>query len=101
MARGYLLKNTIEMRVETLEAVKGLHKDLLNDAAEVGYNLSSFSYTEKPIKESGCVVDSFFIVKAVQIFDEAKDPENHNPLNAVKFDFALLDFEDISDTVEE
>lgn len=67
----YLLKTTEEYRLETLEDVKALQEEFKTNPQ---YILSSYSWVEKPIKESGEVVDCFYQVKAVKVFQEIKDP---------------------------
>ena len=69
----FLLKTTEEYRLETLEDVKSFHEQLKNDEIEQGYHLASFSWTEKDVKEQGEVVDSYYIVKAKKLFQEAKN----------------------------
>ena len=39
---------------------------------------------EKPIKEGKEVVDSYFIVKATKVFDDAKEPEGI-PMETVNY----------------
>jgi len=48
----FLIKNTAEYRIETIEDVKKFHQELLEQAEADGYFLTNFSWTEKFIKES-------------------------------------------------
>lgn len=103
MAVKYLLKATEEYRLESLEDVKQFHESMEKDAETQDYTLGSFGWVEKPIKEGKEVVDSYFVVKLVKIFDEAKDPEKA-PMKSVTYEHYDLDrFKDTVDntTVEE
>ena len=73
---SWVLKNTAEYRVDTMAEVEDFHKQLQYEANENGYNLTSFSWTKKEVKSGGEVVDEFFTVKVVNVFNEAKEPEN-------------------------
>ena len=72
----WVLKNTTEYRVDTMSDVEEFHKKLQEEANENGYNLTGFSWTKKEVIASGEVVDEYFVVKAVNVFNEAKEPEN-------------------------
>lgn len=74
MASSFLIRTTEEYWLPTRDAVLAFHKEMLADAADQGYNLDSYSYKEHPVKESGEVIDSYFSVKAVKTFDDAKEP---------------------------
>lgn len=79
----WLVKSTNEYRIETLEEVEAFHKFLQNKAEQEGYQLSAFSWNEKQIKESGEIVDVYYQVKATNIFNTLKSPEN--PFMDVEF----------------
>jgi len=66
----FLLKVTEEYRLETMEDVDAMKEEF---KASPQYNLSSFTWTKKPVKEGGEVVDCFYQVKAVKVFQELKD----------------------------
>lgn len=72
--RHYVIKNTAEYRVETIEDVVSFREELQKQAAQDGYSLSAFSYSEKLVKEKGIVVDSFYQVKAVFTVNDIKEP---------------------------
>lgn len=74
MVSKFLLKTTEEYWLTDLDTVKSFHKELQQDAIDQDYQLTSFAYTEKPIKEGKEVVDSYFIVKVVKVFDDAIEP---------------------------
>lgn len=85
MVSKFLLKTTEEYWLTDLDTVKSFHKELQQDAIDQNYQLTSFAYTEKPIKEGKEVVDSYFIVKVVKVFDDAKEPEGI-PMETVKYE---------------
>lgn len=72
--RHFLLKNTAEYRVETIEDVVKFRQELQEQATKDGYSLSAFAYSEKLVKEHGEVVDNYFVVKATFSVNDAKDP---------------------------
>ena len=84
MASKFLLKTTEEYWLSDLISVESFHKELQQDAIDQGYQLTAFAYTEKPIKEGKEVVDSYFIVKATKVFDDAKEPEGI-PMKTVNY----------------
>ena len=67
----YLLKVTEEHRADSeLEAA-----DLINSAkADARYVLSKYSSVHKERKAKGEVVDEYFIVTLVKVFDDPKEP---------------------------
>lgn len=85
MVSKFLLKTTEEYWLSDLVTVESFHKELQQDAIDQGYQLTAFAYTEKPIKEGKEVVDSYFIVKAIKVFDDAKEPEG-TPMETVKYE---------------
>lgn len=85
MVSKFLLKTTEEYWIPDLESVESFHKELQHDAVEQDYQLTGFAYTEKPIKEGKEVIDSYFIVKATKVFDDAKEPEG-TPMETVKYE---------------
>lgn len=84
MVSKFLLKTTEEYWLFDLVTVESFHKELQQDAIDQGYQLTAFAYTEKPIKEGKEVVDSYFIVKATKVFDDAKEPEGI-PMETVSY----------------
>ena len=85
MISKFLLKTTEEYWLSDLVTVESFHKELQQDAIDQCYQLTSFAYTEKPIKEGKEVVDSYFIVKVVKVFDDAKEPEGI-PMETVNYE---------------
>lgn len=85
MVSKFLLKTTEEYWLTDLDTVKSFHKELQQDVIDQDYQLTSFAYTEKPIKEGKEVVDSYFIVKVVKVFDDAKEPTGI-PMETVKYE---------------
>lgn len=81
----YLIKTTEEYWIPDLDSVESFHKRLQEDGAEQRYQLAAFGYTEKPVKEGKEIVDSYFIVKATKLFDDAKEP-TEAPLNTITYD---------------
>lgn len=79
----WLIKSQNEYRIETMSDVEEFHKQMQNEASDNGYTLSSFSWTEKEVKEKGEVVDSYYQVKVTFVFNVLKDPEN--PFNSVEY----------------
>lgn len=84
MVSKFLLKTTEEYWLSDLVTVESFHKELQQDAIDQGYQLTAFAYIEKPIKEGKEVVDSYFIVKATKVFDDAKEPEGV-PMETVNY----------------
>jgi hypothetical protein len=74
----YLLKTTEEYRLETLDEVVSFRKWLYQDGSSQGYDINSFGYVEKAIKEKGEYIDSYYVVKVQKKFDDEKDPVNFN-----------------------
>lgn len=85
MVSKFLLKTTEEYWLSDITNVESFHKELQVDAIEQDYQLTGFAYTEKPIKEGKEVVDSYFIVKATKVFDDAKEPEG-TPMETVTYE---------------
>lgn len=67
----YLLKTTEEHRADSeFEAA-----ELINSAkADNRYVLSKYSSVKKERKQKGEVVDEYYLVTLVKVFDDAKDP---------------------------
>ena len=67
----YLLKTTEEHRADSeFEAA-----ELINAAKNDGrYTLSKYSSVKKERKAKGEIIDEYFIVTLVKVFDDPKDP---------------------------
>lgn len=85
MVSKFLLKTTEEYWLSDLASVEAFHKELQQDAAYQDYQLTSFAYVEKPIKEGKDIVGSYFTVKATKVFDNAKEPEGV-PMETVTYE---------------
>lgn len=72
--RHFVIKNTAEYRVETIEDVVKFRQELQEQAQRDGYSLSAFSYTEKLVKAKGEVVDLFYDCKATFTVNDIKEP---------------------------
>lgn len=70
----FIIKNTAEYRVETIDEVVSFREELQKQAAQDGYSLSAFAYSEKLVKERGEVVSNYYIVKAVFTINDPKEP---------------------------
>lgn len=79
----WLIKSQNEFRIETMEDVEKFHKDMQNKAEDEGYTLSSFSWSEKEVKDHGEIVDTYYQVKVTFIFNVLKDPDN--PFSDVEY----------------
>lgn len=67
----YLIKTTEEHRADT-EAEAA---ELIDAAKSDGrYILSKYSSVHKEKKQKGAIVDDYFIVTLVKVFDDAKEP---------------------------
>ena len=81
----YLIKTTEEYWQPDLGSVESFHKWLQEDGQKQGYQVCGFSYSEKPVKEGKEVIDTYFIVKVIKQFDDAKEP-TEAPLNSITYD---------------
>ena len=63
-----LLKETIEIRVNSeIEAKEAMEK-FRSEAAEKGYSVGSCGYTYKEKKAKGEIIDEAWIVKVVKVY---------------------------------
>lgn len=72
---SWVIKNTTEYRLETMEEVESFHKKLQEQARFGGYTLTNFSWAEKEEKEKGEVVNTYFQVKCTFVFNTLKFPD--------------------------
>lgn len=75
MAVHWILKNTTEYRIDTIEEVEQFHQQLQDQAAEGGYTLTSFSWTKKEIVKQGELFDEYYICKVTFTINNPKEPE--------------------------
>ena len=68
----YLINQTNTVRVHTIGEVEQFHEELKHNTQ---FELNSFSYTIKDIKQKGEVVDSYIVVKYKITFNNEKEPE--------------------------
>ena len=67
----YLIKTTEEHRADSEHEAT----ELINAAKEDGrYILSKYSSVKKERKAKGEIVDEYYLVTLVKVFDDAKDP---------------------------
>ena len=67
----YLIKTTEEHRADNESEAA----ELINAAKADGrYTLSKYSSVKKERKQKGEIVDEYFIVTLVKVFEDAKDP---------------------------
>lgn len=71
----YLIKNTMEIRVEDEESANTLHKEYEDFAHENGYILNSWTQTYRNKKSGGEIIEEWFICKCVLVFNDAKAPD--------------------------
>lgn len=95
MITKYLLKTTEEYRLNSREEVENFHDELLKDAADQSYTLTSFSYVKKDVKVKGEIVESYFVVKAIKTFQS--DKECYIPFTKIKYQAGLSMNEDVED----
>lgn len=92
----WLIKSTNEVRIETKTDVDIFHKEVEQQAEAMGATLSSWSEAQKQKTAKGEVLEEWYIVKYVFVFNNPKDPEK--PLRSVSYDlidnFAELNQED-------
>ena len=79
----YLIKNTVEIRVEDEDAANDLHKEYEKYAHDNGYILNTWNQTLRTKKSGGEIVDSWVICKATLIFNDSKEPLI--PLNKIDY----------------
>ena len=70
----YLIKSTIEIRVENEDAADDLHQQMQEEALKIGAILSSWTQTRREKKVKGEVVEEWFICKYVLTFNDPKAP---------------------------
>ena len=68
----FLISATNEIRVETMQDVEALHKQLQDEADEIGCLLNNFSWTQKENKKTD---EIYYQVKYKFIFNSLRDPD--------------------------
>ena len=68
----YLIKTTEEHRADNESEAA----ELINNAkADTRYSLAKYSSVYKERKQKGEVIDAYYLVTLVKVFDDAKDPQ--------------------------
>lgn len=67
-------KSTIELRVATEDEADELHKQMIQETAERGWILSSWSENKKEKKIKGEVEETWIVIKYVITFSDLKEP---------------------------
>ena len=67
----YLIKTTEEQRADTEDEATAL---ILKAKSDDRYILSKYSSVKKERKQKGEIIDIYYIVTLVKIFDDAKEP---------------------------
>lgn len=70
----YLIKSTIEVRVENEEAADTLHKYMQEEAEKIGAVLTSWNETKKEKKSKGEIIEEWYICKYTLAFNDPKEP---------------------------
>lgn len=76
-----MISDTTVYRVGTVEEVEKLHSELKADGR---FELTSFSYKTKNIKEKGEILETYQLVTAKKVFNDEKDPTS-----SVKIDYEV------------
>ena len=71
----YLIKSTIEVRVEDENAADVLHKQMTEEAENMNATLTTWNESIKTRKSGGEIIDSWVIVKYTLVFNDPKEPE--------------------------
>lgn len=79
----FLIKSTIEVRVENEEAADQLHKDMQEEAGKIDAILTSWTETKKEKKIKGEIVEEWYICKYTLAFNDPKEPTV--PLNDIQY----------------
>ena len=67
----YLVKTTDVYRVDSVGEVEQFHKDLKGDPH---FELESFAYQQKQVKQKGEIVDEYCLVTVNKKFNDPKEP---------------------------
>ena len=67
----YLVKTTDVYRVDSVGEVEQFHKDLKVDPH---FELESFAYQQKQVKQKGEIVDEYCLVTVKKKFNDPKEP---------------------------
>lgn len=67
----YLVKTTDVYRVDSVSEVEQFHKDLKGDPH---FELESFAYQQKQVKQKGEIIDEYCLVTVKKKFNDPKEP---------------------------
>ncbi|MCF0126849.1 MAG: hypothetical protein HUJ68_14075 [Clostridia bacterium] len=67
----YLIKTTDTYRIDTIGEVEQFHNELKHNTC---FELESFSYQNKQVKQRGEIIDEYVLVTVKKVFNDAKDP---------------------------
>lgn len=70
----YLIKSTVELRVQDEAAADELHKTMQEEAEKIGAILSSWNEIKKEKKVKGEIVEEWYICKYTLVFNDPKEP---------------------------
>ncbi len=74
----YMISDTTVYRVGTVDEVELLHEELANDPT---FDLVSFSYKTKQLKQKGEIVEEWQLVTAKKVFTDEKMPNAQVDVN--------------------
>lgn len=95
----YLINNIITYRFNSIAEVEEFHDKLTHNPQ---YNLASFNYKTKAIKEKGEVVEEYYLVTVKLAFNDEKDPDDTIDVTYTYYDIdAAVADEDAAEDVEE
>lgn len=67
----YLVKTTEVYRVDTVSEVEQFHNELKGDP---NFELASFAYQQKQVKQKGEIIDEYCLVTIKKNFNDPKEP---------------------------
>ncbi|MEG0153518.1 MAG: hypothetical protein RR744_10175 [Cellulosilyticaceae bacterium] len=74
----YLIKSTDYYRIDSLTEVEEFHKELKNNSK---FELDSFGYKQKQVKQKGEIIDEYCLVTVKKIFNDEKEPMSDIDVN--------------------
>lgn len=69
----FLVKTVDVYRVDTVSEVEQFHQDLKNSKE---FELASFAYQQKQVKQKGEIIDEYCLVSVKKVFNSEKEPTN-------------------------
>ena len=74
----YLVKTTDVYRIDSVNEVEEFHKELKGDPH---FELESFAYQQKQVKQKGEIVDEYCLVTVKKKFNDPKEPMSDVDIN--------------------